>query len=619
MFTPPSLPGDFSAVARVLKTRSAAVRTEDDLRIVVGALDPVLAASDAVWAALSARQKLLLCKHFELRTVFEDECRDRLRVERRAGAGAGAASAGDEGSGAGGLFVLVHGRATVACAGRSLVVRAGTTGGARGRPRKALGRLYVPSVDARDFLGRAGADEGGAGGSPYHRFVSHEGGRGGDVTVRFDKGSTYVVLPESRSRPFLDRLNASLIAKRVLDDVGIGGLLRDQTHGAGCARAVPATDGEDKAVKVFRFRAGQILIKEGDAPDRVLFLAMGSCLVLRENEERETHCVGSTLSPCFVGMPALFGRGDSEGDAVADGVQPVSVVAATGGYAFSFCSICFLASVDKAPSKRKLLNAFRFLARTQMAAWTIRPVVKERDDKKEDEEDEMGEEDSTGTTDDNSEDEQEIIPRKAMNIQQNCLVEMLKLQVDESANENSIKTNTPNGNPERPIELDPNLMTGKLNRFKFLTAIHEKMSSDPSRDAAENDPVRDRVKWLVEGNKDNILSDVIRALSKGCGVDVAKCEGSDPFHDFVGDGPAGTAVEDYRMSLRTPRQIPNRLRHMADETLGRRRPPEYDDSDPFLKPCPSVVSRKMHGKTLPMVRRVKCAEPLGHKRDPLCP
>jgi hypothetical protein len=47
--------------------------------------------------------------------------------------------------------------------------------------------------------------------------------------------------------------------------------------------------------------------------------------------------------------------------------------------------------------------------------------------------------------------------------------------------------------------------------------------------------------------------------------------------------------------------VPDRIDCMADRCLGRRRLPEYVDSDPLLEPCPSVVSREMHGKTLPIV------------------
>lgn len=93
------------------------------------------------------------------------------------------------------------------------------------------------------------------------------------------------------------------------------------------------------------------------------------------------------------------------------------------------------------------------------------------------------------------------------------------------------------------------------------------------------------------------------------------CERDDPFHNFDID----TNASSFEMTLQMPSRVPKRIDHMAQKCLGRKRPEEYDDSDPFLKPCPSVVSRKMHGKTLPRVRRVKCADPLVFKdNDPNC-
>jgi len=131
--------------------------------------------------------------------------------------------------------------------------------------------------------------------------------------------------------------------------------------------------------------------------------------------------------------------------------------------------------------------------------------------------------------------------------------------------------------------------------------------------------VCDREKWLIDGDKGNILVDVMEALSQGCGIDFTKCEGDDPFHNFVVDKPPAANTEngtgcDLQMLLKMPFRMPNRLSNMANECLGRKRPAAYDDSDPFLEPCASVVSRKMHGKTLPMVRQVQCADPLAAKR-----
>ena len=117
-------PSNFSAVARILNSRSPAVRTEDDLHCIAGALDPSLNAADVVWKALSARQKLHLCKYFESRTVFEDDCQQRLCVEKRTARGAGIGNSVD--SDPGGLYVLVRGKATISCEGRSLIVHGAT-------------------------------------------------------------------------------------------------------------------------------------------------------------------------------------------------------------------------------------------------------------------------------------------------------------------------------------------------------------------------------------------------------------------------------------------------------------------------------------------------------------
>lgn len=78
---------------------------------------------------------------------------------------------------------------------------------------------------------------------------------------------------------------------------------------------------------------------------------------------------------------------------------------------------------------------------------------------------------------------------------------------------------------------------------------------------------------------------------------------NDPFHNFT----INSDDSDQQMALLMPTPLDNRLAHMADNFLGlgRKRPPQYDDSDPFLSPVPSSVDRKMHGKTLPIVRRAK--------------
>jgi len=564
--------------------------------------------------------------------VFEEDCQRCLCVERgrrREGGGGGVRSNNNANySYAGGLYILVHGRATITRAGRSLIVHNGGengVGGASNQSRKVLGRLSAPfSEETHEFFKRAPETE--ANGSSegterqqslYHRFVSPDNllrSDDDDVTIRFEKGSSYIVLPESSSRCFLDRLNASLIAKRVLNDIGIAGLLSKKrtAHERDCTRQISlAMDGEsNKATKVFRYRAGQILIKEGDIPDDVLFLATGSCLILRYNGDGESHCVGSIVSPCFIGIAALFGHDyggcGGLGSNMNDSAQPVSVVAATDGHAFSFCSLCFRTSVEKASSK--LVNAFQFLARSQMEAWATHSAVEEEE---EENKGRGGEDALTTASDDDVKEEEEIVLPKAINIQQSSVTENLKVQMEESSNENSVNTNALNKTLEESIYVDANLSKGKLNRSKFLSLIHETLSKDLTTDATKNDMVHNREKWQIEDNKDNILSDITKALSEGCGVDVRDCEGSDPFHDFVVDKSAEDATsagDDYSMSLQLPTRMPNRVRKMADKCLGRKRPPEYDDSDPFLKPCPSVVSRRMHGKTLPMVRRISFQE-----------
>eukprot|EP00571_Detonula_confervacea_P009097 CAMPEP_0172317150 /NCGR_PEP_ID=MMETSP1058-20130122/30657_1 /TAXON_ID=83371 /ORGANISM="Detonula confervacea, Strain CCMP 353" /LENGTH=561 /DNA_ID=CAMNT_0013031637 /DNA_START=644 /DNA_END=2326 /DNA_ORIENTATION=+ len=557
-----SSPSNFPEVARILKNRSAAIRSEDDLRCIRNALDPALNEADVVWAALSARQKIALCKHFELKTVFQDEGQS-VCVDRRA---RGIRSGNDSG----GLYILVRGRAILSCGSPSLLVHGGIDGGGNSQLGVVLGRLALPSEDAHDFF-KHGAR------SLYHRFVSLQNKQGNVVSIHFEKGSTYIVLPEPQSRHFLDRLNASLIAKRVLNDIGIADLLCTKTHETVCC------NDENKPAKVFGFREGQILIKEGDDSDRVLFIATGSCLIFRNNEEQEIHCVGSISSPCFIGITALFGDRDSDGVSVDEG-QPVSVVAAADGFAFSFCSLCFLKSF-----KPEAINAFQFLAQSQMAAWAAPTGGKEEE-----------EEDALTTQNDSVEEEGEIAPSLTVGNQLNILTDKLKFQVEESYKENSVIVNMPKKNSDTSIDADENLLKGKLNRLKFLSAIHETLSNDLSRDVA-GDVVHNRETWLLGCNKSNILSDIMQALSKGCGVDFTNCDGNDPFHNFIIDTPADTS-SDLQMSLKMPSQMPNRIVHMSEKCLGRKRPPEYDNSDPFLKPCPSVVSRKMHGKTLPMVR-----------------
>ena len=93
----------------------------------------------------------------------------------------------------------------------------------------------------------------------------------------------------------------------------------------------------------------------------------------------------------------------------------------------------------------------------------------------------------------------------------------------------------------------------------------------------EPDPVSKRDKWLLDRDNGNVLAVAMRALSEGCGADIAKCEGNDPLLDFDLDGgtPTPTANHDYsdynQMSLAMiPSQVPE------DRQQRRRRRPTRD-------------------------------------------
>jgi hypothetical protein len=135
----PPIPPD---VVQILGTRRGAARTDDDLRRLLNALDPVVGGANDVWAALSPRQQTELCRHVEMRTVRDN---DGDKVDEYY-LGGGEIVTGEGGFGACDLFVLVRGRATVnppggmspfvvrvrdGWAGRSRILRAG--GGGWGR------------------------------------------------------------------------------------------------------------------------------------------------------------------------------------------------------------------------------------------------------------------------------------------------------------------------------------------------------------------------------------------------------------------------------------------------------------------------------------------------------
>jgi hypothetical protein len=96
------------------------------------------------------------------------------------------------------------------------------------------------------------------------------------------------------------------------------------------------------------------------------------------------------------------------------------------------------------------------------------------------------------------------------------------------------------------INLNDNFTKGKLNRMNFLSAIYDAMSRDWD-ECFEPDPVSKRDKWLLDRDNGNVLAVAMRALSEGCGADIAKCEGNDPLHDFnLDDGtPTPTANHVY--------------------------------------------------------------------------
>ena len=109
---------------------------------------------------------------------------------------------------------------------------------------------------------------------------------------------------------------------------------------------------------------------------------------------------------------------------------------------------------------------------------------------------------------------------------------MPKIPEEDAPNINSVEVDNANH-----INLNDNFTKGKLNRMKFLSAIYDAMSRD-CNECFKPDPVSKRDKWLAVA---------MRALSEGCGADIAKCEENDPLHDFdLDDGtPTPTANHDY--------------------------------------------------------------------------
>jgi hypothetical protein len=83
--------------------------------------------------------------------------------------------------------------------------------------------------------------------------------------------------------------------------------------------------------------------------------------------------------------------------------------------------------------------------------------------------------------------------------------------------------------------------------MKFLSAIYDAMSRDCD-ECFEPDPVSKRDKWLLDRDNGNVLAVAMRALSEGCGVDIAKCEGNDPLHDFDLDDGTPTLTVNHDMA-----------------------------------------------------------------------
>lgn len=63
---------DSDNAIRLIKTKSADIRSKSDLNLITATFDADLNA-DAVWASLSRKHKNLLCKHFEFRAALSDD------------------------------------------------------------------------------------------------------------------------------------------------------------------------------------------------------------------------------------------------------------------------------------------------------------------------------------------------------------------------------------------------------------------------------------------------------------------------------------------------------------------------------------------------------------------
>lgn len=149
-----------------------------------------------------------------------------------------------------------------------------------------LGRLAYPK-DALNFF------PDGQSTSVYHRFVSLEK-QTVEVSLQFQKGARYLFLSGEKSRLSIERLNVSLLTRRLLYDIGIAELLKRNQE-------------NDSRPQVVRFGPGDVLMREGNVASRVLFIAKGSCVIFKKPNARglPAMCVGSLTSPSFIGFAPL--------------------------------------------------------------------------------------------------------------------------------------------------------------------------------------------------------------------------------------------------------------------------------------------------------------------------
>lgn len=507
---------------RLIKNKSPAIRTEVDIDLIRTTFDGVLGA-DPVWAILSTPQKNCLCKHFEFKAALSEggdlyPCVEKTAVRQHALDNSLA-----------GLFILLRGDAKVSLGPHSIVIH-GRDGFA------VLGRLPIPEDVPLQ------SDESNA--SLYHRFVALARGCM-DVSVQFFRGASYIHLPILKSRPFIEKLNASLLTRRMLVDIGMSGLLQ-------CEHRMS----DNGISKVFQFRPGTVLIKQGSVANRVLFIAKGSCFIFRSaNKHSPPLCVGSLSSPSFIGFSPLLGEDNDENF----GIHPVSVVAVEVGFAYSLCSRQFLSIIKQ--STNDLVQAFTILADCQKI-W-----IDAADEYYAD-----SERDELDTVEEDTE-------------------KPVEYETEEQSNKNDINI----------ADLISNIGNGKLQRTKMLTALHGSLIEEKPH---VGEDLNDLDHPLLQSISKNLLKEIMTNLERDCGVTFGCCnEGHDPFHNFSIYSDNAEA----QMTLLMPTPVPGRLACMADNFLGlgRKRHPKYDDSDPFLMPVPSAVDRKMHGKTLPIIRRAK--------------